>query len=216
MTVQPPVRLRADARRNRDQIVAAAKVVFVESGPDVPMEEIARRAEVGVGTLYRRFPDRESLIRAVAHESMRAVLDDARAAAAEEPTAWEALVRLLRWSRDLRLSIRLVLSARSWPATRNEPETRHFRTEIMAVLEDLVHRAQAEGALRADVGAGDVAVLMSLLLRPHFASSDEATERILDRALVVMLDGLSARPGSPLPGPAVSAADLGRLGSARR
>jgi len=56
MAADPDTRMRADARRNREQILAAAKTVFRERGVDVPMEEIARRAGVGVGTLYRRFP----------------------------------------------------------------------------------------------------------------------------------------------------------------
>jgi AcrR family transcriptional regulator len=59
MTVDSATVLQADARRNRDQILAAAKERFAAQGPDVPMEEIARAAGVGVGTLYRRFPDRE-------------------------------------------------------------------------------------------------------------------------------------------------------------
>jgi AcrR family transcriptional regulator len=204
-------RLRADARRNRDQILAAAKTAFAELGPDVPMEEIARRAGVGVGTLYRRFPDREALIRAVAQQNFGAVLDDARAATAEEPTAWDALVRLMGRSRDLRLSVRLaVLSPRAWVAIRDDPQTRQFRDGIMAVLDDLVRGAQAEGMLRADVGSGDVAALVSLLLRRVPAADDEMAELILERALVLILDGLRAHPGSPLPGRPMTTSDLGQ------
>jgi AcrR family transcriptional regulator len=209
MTVEPETRLRADARRNRDQIMAAAKAVFAEPGPDVPMEEIARRAGVGVGTLYRRFPDRDALIRAVAQENFGAVLDDARAATAEEPTAWDALVRLLGRSRDLRLSVRLaVLSPPAWVAIRDDPQTQRFRDGLMTVLDDLVRGAQAEGVLRTDVGAGDVAALVSLLLRRVPADNDDVAELILERALVLILDGLRARPGSPLPGRPVTVQDL--------
>ncbi|HEY2671095.1 MAG TPA: helix-turn-helix domain-containing protein [Rugosimonospora sp.] len=215
MTAEPGTemgtRLRADARRNRDQILAAAKTAFAELGPDVPMEEIARRAGVGVGTLYRRFPDREALIRAVAQQNFGAVLDDARAATAEEPTAWDALVRLMGRSRDLRLSVRLaVLSPRAWVAIRDDPQTRQFRDGIMAVLDDLVRGAQAEGMLRADVGSGDVAALVSLLLRRVPAADDEMAELILERALVLILDGLRAHPGSPLPGRPMTTSDLGQ------
>lgn len=215
MTAEPGTemgtRLRADARRNRDQIIAAAKTAFAELGPDVPMEEIARRAGVGVGTLYRRFPDREALIRAVAQQNFGAVLDDARAATAEEPTAWAALVRLMGRSRDLRLSVRLaVLSPRAWVAIRDDPQTRQFRDGIMAVLDELVRGAQAEGMLRADVGSGDVAALVSLLLRRVPAADDEMAELILERALVLILDGLRAHPGSPLPGRPMTTSDLGQ------
>ena len=111
MTTGPKSGLRADARRNRDQILAAAREVFTAQGPEVPMEEIARAAGVGVGTLYRRFPDRESLIRAVAQESFTQVIDDARAACAEEATGWAALERLVRRSRRLQVSLQLAWSS---------------------------------------------------------------------------------------------------------
>ena len=212
MTAELGTRLRADARRNRDQIIAAAKVMFVEAGPDVPMEEIARRAGVGVGTLYRRFPDREALVEAVAEDSFRAVLDDVRAAAEQEPDAWRALVRLMGRSRDIRLAIRLsVLSSQNWDAIRADPRTRRFRAEFLSLLDRLVRDAQAQGALRPDVGVGDVAALISLLLRPVPTGPDELIEAILERALVVMLDGLRANPGSPLPGPAITGQDLERF-----
>jgi len=209
MTTQPQARLRSDARRNRDQIVAAAKLLFVESGTELPMEEIARRADVGVGTLYRRFPDRDTLIRAVTEDGLRGVLDDARAAQTEEPTAWAALVRLLRHSPNLRLMIRLTLhSKRAWTAAREDPETGRFRRDILGVLDELVTGAQAEGALRTDVGSGDVAALISLLLRPATAGSEALAEMLHERALVLMLDGLQARPGSPLPGRPITGKDL--------
>src|SRR5437899_10452686 len=77
--------LRADARRNREQLMAAARDVFVELGPDAPLDEIARRAAVGIATLYRRFPDRESLMRAVILDVLVRVGHEARTAETEEP-----------------------------------------------------------------------------------------------------------------------------------
>lgn len=209
MSGEPETRLRADARRNRDQIIAAAKVVFVESGPDVPMEEIARRAGVGVGTLYRRFPDREALILAVAHENFDSVVNEARVAAAEEPTRWEALVRLMGRSRDLRLSVRLaLLSPQAWHSIRDDPRTRALRDELLVLLDEIVRGAQAEGTLRADVGAGDLATLVSLLVRRAPACSDQMSEMIMDRMLMLMLDALRAKPGGPLPGRPITVDDL--------
>ncbi|MEV4754807.1 helix-turn-helix domain-containing protein [Micromonospora sp. NPDC049559] len=209
MAAESEARLRTDARRNRDQIIAAAKVAFTEFGPDVPMEEIARRAGVGVGTLYRRFPDREALIRAVARDNFGAVVADARAVLAEEHSAWQALVRLLGRSRSLRLTIQLaVLSEGARAAVKDDPITQRYRDELMAMLEEIVRRAQREGSLRADVGAGDVAVLVSLLLRRVPVDSEVLAESMLDRALVLILDGLRADPGSPLPGRPVTTRDL--------
>jgi AcrR family transcriptional regulator len=209
MAANDQVRLRADARRNRDQIIAAARTAFFELGPDVPMEEIARRSAVGVGTLYRRFPDRDALIRAVAQDNFSTVLGDARLALAEEPTAWQALIRLMRQSRSLRLTIQLaVLSPGAWETVKHDPIVGKMRDDLMAVLDEIVRRAQQEGALRADVGAGDVAVVVSLLLRRIPGKTDSLSECMLERALGLLIDGLHASPGSDLPGRPVTVEDF--------
>jgi AcrR family transcriptional regulator len=205
----PGVRLRADARRNRDQILAAARIEFAECGPDVPMEEIARQAGVGVGTLYRRFPDRQALIRAVTQDNFAEVLAETKAAVAEEPTAWDALVRVVRQSRNLQLSVQLmILSPQAGATIRDDPMTGEFRTELFATLDTLVRRAQEEGTLRDDIGTGDVTTLLSLLLRRTPANSGSIDWVAAERALILMLDGLRARPGSPLPGSPLRAEDL--------
>src|SRR3954466_13334717 len=77
--------MRADARRNRGLLVAAAKEVFIEDGVDAPLEEVARRAGVGIATLYRRFPDRQALMRGVALEVLEQVAAEARPRLAGEP-----------------------------------------------------------------------------------------------------------------------------------
>lgn len=201
MTVDSGTGLRADARRNRDQILAAARKVFADRGPDVPMEEIARAAAVGIGTLYRRFPDREALIRAVAQDNFAEVLAEVRTAAEEAPSGWEALVRALRCSRELRLSVQLaILSPLAWETIKGDPEASRFRRELLATLDGVVRTAQAEGTLRDDVGTGDVAALISLLLRRMPTGCDETASMVSERALALMLDGLRARPGTPLPG----------------
>jgi AcrR family transcriptional regulator len=209
MTADPET-LRADARRNREQIIVAAKKMFLEFGPDVPMEEIARGAGVGVGTLYRRFPDREALIRAVARDNLEVVLTEARTVAAEEPSAWEAIVRLLTRSLDLKLSVHLaVLSPLAGAIIKNDEKTQEFRDGIMAVLDELIMTAQADGSMRKDVGAGDVALLCSMLLRPPQLSSETKwSATVLDRALGVIIDGLRAGATSPLPGRPVTGDDL--------
>ncbi|MFJ4920648.1 TetR/AcrR family transcriptional regulator [Streptomyces sp. NPDC088725] len=204
MTADRERRLRADALRNRGQILAAAKKVFGDQGPDVPMEEIARQAGVGTGTLYRRFPDREALIRAVAHDSFAHVLTEAQAAAAEEPSAWDALVRLLRTSRELQLSVQLaILSPVAWSIIKDDPEAVQFRRELLATLDGVVRAAQEEGTLRQDVGAGDVAALLTLLLRPMPTTPDAPAWMVSERAMALMLDGLRSRSDSPLPGQAL-------------
>jgi AcrR family transcriptional regulator len=209
MAADDQVRLRADARRNRDQIIAAARTAFVELGPDIPMEEVARRAAVGVGTLYRRFPDRDALIRAVAQDNFSTVLSDARLALHEEATAWQALVRLMRRSRGLRLTIQLaVLSPAAWATVKHDPIVGRLRDDLMTVVDEIVRRAQQEGALRPDVGAGDVAVLVSLVLRRIPGKTDTVSETMLERALTLIIDGLHVSPGSPLPGSPVTVEDF--------
>jgi AcrR family transcriptional regulator len=183
--------------------------MFAMEGPDVPMEEIARQAGVGVGTLYRRFPHRNALIRAVARDNFAQVLGQAREAVADEPTAWSALVRLLARSRELELSMRLaMLSPTAWSIIQEDPKTQDFRDALLHTLDDVVHAAQAEGALRTDVDTGDVAVLLSLLLRRARSQSGNALPAASERVLAIMLDGLRARGGSTLPGQPLTAADL--------
>jgi AcrR family transcriptional regulator len=202
--------LRADARRNRDQIVAAAKQWFAVQGPDVPMEEIARAAGVGVGTLYRRFPDREALIRAVVRESLIISVAEARAALAEEPTAWQALVRVLRQSRELRLIVRITTAAQpAKTVVKDDEESGELRRAMIEVLDSVVHAAQAEGTLRTDIDTGDVAMLFTLLVRPVPLPDEEAAELAQERCTALVLDGLRAHTGTPLPGRPLTAADVG-------
>ena len=201
--------LRADARRNRDLLVHAAGELFAEHGPDVPMEEIARRAGVGVGTLYRRFPDRDALVRAVALGSFHRVVANARAAAAE-PDGWSGITRFVRRSvADLRLATWLSMwFARTWAELRLDAEQGELRAELLGLLEGLVRRAQREGTMRPDAGVGDLAVLLALVLRPLPGGLAAVTERAIERHVAVVLDGLRARVGEPLPGRAITLDDL--------
>ncbi|MDT7706531.1 MAG: hypothetical protein QOG20_2138 [Pseudonocardiales bacterium] len=202
--------LRADARRNRDRIVTAAKECFASHGADVPVEEIARTAGVGVGTLYRRFPDRGALIRAVARDSFSRALVEARAAVEEEATAWQALVRFLRQSSELQLSVRLAMAsplARS--IIKDDPSTEQSRRAMLGLLDDVVRMAQAEGSLRPDIGVGDVAMVFVLLLRQVPIPREESAQVAGERCLAIMLDGLRARSATPLPARPLSGADLG-------
>lgn len=201
--------LRADARRNREQIIVAARGVFAERGFDVPMDEIARAAKVGVGTLYRRFPDRDALIRGVATDSLTQVLDEARRAAAEEPSAWQALVRFLTRSAELQFSLQMTpLTPGAIAVLAGDPAIGGLRDELLDQLDHLVRAAQHEGRLRADVGTGDVAQLSALILRPLPARDREIARMSASRCTAILIDGLLARPGSTLPGRALHRQDI--------
>jgi len=201
--------LRADARRNRDQILVAARAIFAEQGVEVPMEEIARRASVGVGTLYRRFPDREALIRAVFRDSFAAVAEETRAALAEEPTGWAALVRIMRQSERLRLSMSMhAKSPLVSSVVRADPASERLRQDLLDMLGQVVRRAQEEGALRRDVGVGDLAMMFVSVVHQTHAVAAEAAGLAPGRVLAIMLDGLRTPAPGDLPGRPLTRADL--------
>jgi len=204
-----PQALRADARRNRDLIIAAAKAVFAERGADVPMEEVARRAGVGVGTLYRRFPDRDALVREVAGDSFAVLLARAREAEAEGGRGWESFLGCLKDMPELWFTLRLTLfSPDAWPIVRDDASVRVTARELRLVIDGLVRVAQAEGTLRSDVGTGDVLMLVALVVTGMRASSGALGAVVHERVLALALDAL--RPGSaaPLPGRPLTPDDL--------
>ncbi|MBQ1106985.1 TetR/AcrR family transcriptional regulator [Streptomyces anulatus] len=203
--------LRADARLNREQIIEAARELFAERGPDVPTEEVARRAGVGTGTLYRRFPDRQALISAVALDGFHRVVAIARTAEDEEPDAWRALTRFVHRARtELRLATWLsVWFASTWAELQEDPENHRLRQILLKILDRLVRRAQSDGDMRPDVDTGDLALLIALLLRPVPGLRAELTQRSADRSLALMLDSLRARDDNQrLPHQGISIADL--------
>lgn len=203
----PETPLRADARRNRDQILAAAREIFAERGADVAMEEIARRASVGVGTLYRRFADREALIRAVFRETYQIVADETRAALAEETSGWAALMRIMRQSAWLHVSVQ-AKSPLVTAVVKADPESSRLRDHLLDMLDEVVRRAQGEGTLRSDVGAGDLVMLFMSVVKQTHALTPEAAGLAPGRVLAIMMDGLRAPAPGELPGRALIRADL--------
>ncbi|ANY10014.1 hypothetical protein AFB00_12710 [Pseudonocardia sp. HH130630-07] len=204
--------MRADAERNRRQILRAAQDLFGRVGPAVPMEEIARAAGVGVATLYRRFPDRDRLIEAVSHDLLERLVEMARRVERDEPDPAVALATLLRSALDLRLSVLLsVASTRVYQQVRDAPATREGRGEVIATAERLLRRAQAAGSVRADIGIGD-AILPLVLVSQVDTGSAGTDPTVLDRLFALVMDGLRTGPGQPLPGPPLGfdAIGLGR------
>lgn len=201
-------RLRADALRNRDQIVAAARTLFVARGVDIPMDDIAREAGVGKGTLYRRFPDRESLIQAAALDISQRLASMASAAWDEEPDAWSALSRFLRHWGSVRLGLlRPALCNQMPDAQRAIPELAKARQTWLGLLDLMIGRAQADGVLRPDVGTGDLAAFMNMLARQPELPGGRA-ELARSRFLELLLAGLRVRSGDALPGEPITSVDL--------
>jgi AcrR family transcriptional regulator len=151
------VKQRADARRNRRRVLDAARQRFAEHGVDAQVDDIARAAGVGVGTVYRHFPTKDALLEALAADRF-ARLTEWATEALSDPDAWQGFCEFLRRSAELQASDRAlsaVLSERdSFVGAARESD------ELIDATQALVDRAQDAGALRADITAHDIAMLM--------------------------------------------------------
>lgn len=181
----PERRVRADALRNEDAVLEAAKEVFATSGVDAPVREIATRAGVGLGTLYRRFPKRSDLVAAVFRREVDSCAGEAAALAAEF-TPVEALSRWLkRYNGFLQTKKGLAAALHSGdPAFNALPA--YFRARFEPVLAALLHAAAAAGEIRGDVVPYD---LLRAIGNLSVASDDDGaihTRRMLD----LLIDGL--------------------------
>lgn len=205
--------LRADARDNRRRILAAAGEIFVEQGPGAPLEDISKRAGTGIATLYRRFPDRETLTRAVALDALERTTDEVKRARDEEPTAFGALVRYMHRVLDIRIGAVFPVLLEEIPF--EDEEIAAVRADGVAVMQSLVATAQADGDLRPDVTHGDVGMMLVRLSRPLPGPLPrELGEELAHRHLDLLIDGLrasAARPGA-LGGPALTFGDLDSMG----
>ena len=177
---------RADARRNRAAIVKAARAVFARYGREAQMDDVARRAKVGVGTLYRHFPTKDALLEALALEQFERITAWAREAL-EEEDAWAACEALIWRSAKLQASDRALMEAVADHKCRVAQESH----ELHACTEELLARARAAGTVRADATAMDVQVMMCAL-GSVMQQGDERWQRYLE----LMLDGLRARAAS--------------------
>ncbi|WP_333768592.1 TetR/AcrR family transcriptional regulator [Streptomyces sp. IBSBF 2435] len=203
---QRAVRLRADATRNRERIVAAAREAIVELGPDVPLDEVARRAGVGNATLYRHFSDRTELIRQVTLSVMARTVKRAEDALVQEPDAFAALSRFVFEAADERIGALCPLLSdvfdRQDPAVVSQIE--QMQRSIGAIME----RAQGAGQLRTDIAVGDLMVAVTQLTRPLPGTCCAGFDRFVHRHLQLFLDGLRAPARSVLAGNAATLEDL--------
>jgi AcrR family transcriptional regulator len=195
---KPAAPLRKDARRNRAALLAAAKTALAEEGLDATLEGIARRAGVAIGTLYRHFPTRMELVAAIIADKKRAWIKAAEAAVAMEP-AWDGLTFFLERVCELQagdLAFNDVASMRFPQA----PGIEAARKRAYDLGRRIVERAQAEGSLRSDLTAEDLA----FIVWAHSRVS-EATHAIDPNAwrryLALTLDGLRQTAATPLPAP---------------
>ncbi|MFJ8790099.1 TetR/AcrR family transcriptional regulator [Streptomyces sp. NPDC102462] len=199
-------RPRADALRNRERIVGAAREMFVEHGPDVPFDDIARRAGVGNATVYRNFPDRDSLVREVVCSVMDRTAEAAEQALAETGDAFEALERFVHVAADERISALCPMVCSTFD--QNHPDLKAARERTENLIGEVMDRARAAGQLRPDVGVGDVMVAVAQLSRPPAGLGCLSLDPFVHRHLQLFLDGLRAPARSALPGTAATMEDL--------
>jgi AcrR family transcriptional regulator len=160
MTADPPRRLRADARRNRDRLLDTAVRAFTDGGPDVTLEAIAKQAGVGIGTLYRHFPTRESLVEAVYRNELAGLCASAEELLATEPPEqalrdWMGnFVAYQTTKHGMADALRAVIASGGDPFAQS-------RTRVHEAIASLVKAGVAAGTIRDDVDPFDVLVGIS-------------------------------------------------------
>src|SRR5262245_14383796 len=207
-TTPAPRPLRRDAELNRDRIVAAARSAFAADGIDVSVEEIARRAGVGMGTLYRRFPTKGDLVDAVLEDAVAEVCQAAEAAIGMDD-AWIAFTTFLERVFELHVrnrGLKDVIASGEHDLRRLEA----LRARMRPLVAKVVARAQEQGTLRADFAAEDVPMLFWTGGKIAEVSSGVAPD-LWRRYLGFVLDGLRADAATPLPTPPLTRTQLDRV-----
>ncbi len=194
--------LRADAQQNRQRIIDAASKLFKRAGIDVPLEDIAREAGVGIATLYRRFPNRSELT-AAAFAQQASVYVDVIDAATAEPNPWEGLCRLVNGLCELQASdagLRQFVTM-TFP---DVPEVQEMVDSIESKIESLLDRAKYAGSLRPDATTADI-VLMLLgnngILGRSWPQAEVAWRRYAALFLDSLRPSLESAPLPPAPSP---------------
>jgi AcrR family transcriptional regulator len=199
LTARP---LRKDAERNRLRILEAAGKVFAERGLGVTLDDIAREAGVGVGTVYRRFPDKGSLIDALFAQRIETLCDIA-GEALEIPDAWEALVFYFEKGSKLQALDRGLKELLSCSTHGGDPVAQ-AKVRLRALVTALFDRAKAARVLREDVEPLD-SPLIAMMLGTVMDRSREVEPELWRRYLGIVLDGLRPQAATPLPVAALSA-----------
>ncbi|WP_182880933.1 MULTISPECIES: TetR/AcrR family transcriptional regulator [unclassified Microbispora] len=188
--------LRSDAARNRDKLLVAATQVLAERGLDAPLEHIARRAGVSIGTLYNHFPTREALLGAILPQRM-AALDEIAAAALADPDPWAGFAGFLEGLFTLQAEDHGLNDALTQSFSLATDVSQACHRGFLDV-ERIIERARAAGRLRADFEIGDLVTLvwaMSQVIRESMETAPDTWRRFLS----FFLDGLRAEAARPLP-----------------
>jgi AcrR family transcriptional regulator len=199
--------MRSDARRNRERVLAAAEETFSEAGLRASVEDVARRAGVGVGTVCRHFPTKRALIEAVLEEMYRSLLGDAQRALElpDSATAFHTFFIALSEFQSRHRAL-----AEQMATELDLPAVAQVRDELRRAITALVTRAQDAGAIRADIGPADVAMLFSGVAHATALAGD-LQPALRKRYVAIILDGLRPYEASSLPGKPIDFGQLQRL-----
>jgi AcrR family transcriptional regulator len=184
---EPPRKLRADAARNRERVLEAARQVFAEHGVGVPIDDVARRAGVGVGTVYRHFPAKENLFEAILVDSISKMGAAARTAAeSDDPgRAFFDFLELLAESGGENMALVDALDDSGYDI---KHASLAHKKDFEAAFEQLLRRAQEAGAVRDDVVLADVLMLCGGTCRA--ASAGDGGRERSRRLVAIVADGL--------------------------
>jgi AcrR family transcriptional regulator len=197
VVVEPGSR-RVDARRNRARLIEAARELLAAEGVDVPVREIACRAGVGIGTLYRHFPTRDDLVDAVLEDAFEQYVTLAQEALREE-NGWLGLTQFVERALVLHAENRGLKDFVETRARGRERAT-SMRRRVAPLVERLIGRAQAEGTLRGDFAPQDLALVFWGADRVLELAGDVAPE-VWRRQLGFVFDGLRSSAATPLAQP---------------
>jgi AcrR family transcriptional regulator len=184
---------RADSARNRQLLIDAAKAGFAEFGLNVSLEEIARRAGVGIGTLYRHFPSREAVVEAVYRREVEQ-LAEAVPQLLETSPAGEALHRWMHLFVDYIATKRLIAPSLAAAAVRGSPLHTTSVELITRAITTLVKRAVASGDVRKDIDPSD---LLRALVGVSYGNPDVGWQASARRLVDILMDGLRSTSASP-------------------
>ena len=188
--------LRRDAQRNRERIRTAARELFAERGIDVTLDEIAARAGVGVGTVYRRYPNKDALLDDL-FETRVAELASRAEESLANPDAWDALLGFLAYLQESFAANR-ALEHLIFHPERGQRYLDQARERLEAPVSALVARAQADGRLRADFQTPDIRMIATMLAAVINESHATAPD-LWRRYFVMIVDGLASRRSAPTP-----------------
>lgn len=199
--------LRRDAEQNRQRILRAASEVFTARGLQATLDDVARQAGVGVGTVYRRFPDKDALVDALFEDKLQALVTRVERAL-EAPDSWTGLVTMMEQAGEMLTGDRGLLEMLMY-ATYGKDRVSRARARMQPVVTRVVERAQRDGKLRADFRPTDVPFIEFMLsMAAEYAAPVQP--EIWRRYLTLIVDGM--RPcraeTTPLPGDALTPEDM--------